>query len=75
MRALSRPFPHARLVSHPRLAPTAKSSAIDVERDVDLEEIYDRERHLHYVACARARDHLLVTGVKPASEFLDNLGG
>ena len=39
----------------------------------DLEEIYTSERNLLYVACTRARDHLLVTGVKPASEFLDDL--
>jgi ATP-dependent exoDNAse (exonuclease V) beta subunit len=26
-----------------------------------------------YVACTRARDHLLVTGVTPPSEFLDDL--
>ena len=26
-----------------------------------------------YVACTRARDHLLVTSVVPASEFLDDL--
>jgi ATP-dependent exoDNAse (exonuclease V) beta subunit len=38
--------------------------------EVDLEEIYASERHLLYVACTRARDHLLVTGVEPASEFL-----
>jgi len=25
------------------------------------------------VACTRARDHLLVTGVEPASEFLDDM--
>jgi superfamily I DNA/RNA helicase len=41
----------------------------------DLEEVYDTERHLLYVACTRARDHLLVTGVKPASEFLEDLRG
>lgn len=41
--------------------------------DVDLEEIYNTERHLLYVACTRARDHLLVTGVDPVSEFLDDL--
>ena len=35
-------------------------------------EVYDTERHLLYVACTRARDHLLVTGVDPASEFLDD---
>jgi len=42
--------------------------------DADLQEVYDTERHLLYVACTRARDHLLVTGVEPASEFLDDLG-
>lgn len=41
--------------------------------DADLQEIYDTERHLLYVACTRARDHLLVTGVQPASEFLDDM--
>jgi superfamily I DNA/RNA helicase/mRNA-degrading endonuclease RelE of RelBE toxin-antitoxin system len=41
--------------------------------DADLEEVYNTERHLLYVACTRARDHLLVTGVTPASEFLDDL--
>ncbi len=40
----------------------------------DLEEVYDTERHLLYVACTRARDYLMVSGVKPASEFLDDLG-
>ena len=39
----------------------------------DLEDVYDTERHLLYVACTRARDHLLVTGIAPASEFLDDL--
>ena len=39
----------------------------------DLEEIYNTERNLLYVACTRARDHLLITGVKPASEFLTDL--
>jgi mRNA-degrading endonuclease RelE of RelBE toxin-antitoxin system len=41
--------------------------------DADLQEVYDTERHLLYVACTRARDHLLVTGVEPASEFLDDI--
>ena len=44
-----------------------------VTDDSDLEEVYNTERHLLYVACTRARDHLLVTGVTPASEFLDDL--
>jgi superfamily I DNA/RNA helicase len=39
----------------------------------DLEDVYQTERHLLYVACTRARDELLVTGVDPASEFLDDL--
>ncbi|OYU73903.1 MAG: DNA helicase, partial [Alphaproteobacteria bacterium PA3] len=43
-----------------------------VADDADLEEVYETERHLLYVACTRARDHLLVTGVEPVSEFLDD---
>jgi hypothetical protein len=41
--------------------------------DADLQEVYDTERNLLYVACTRARDHLLVTSVEPGSEFLDDL--
>ncbi|HED13051.1 MAG TPA: ATP-dependent helicase, partial [Gammaproteobacteria bacterium] len=41
--------------------------------DSDLEDVYNTERHLLYVACTRARDHLLVTSADPASEFLDDL--
>ncbi len=44
-----------------------------VADDADLEEVYNTERHLLYVACTRARDYLLVTSVEPASEFLDDL--
>ena len=44
-----------------------------VADDADLDEVYSTERHLLYVACTRARDHLLVSGVSPASEFLDDL--
>jgi mRNA-degrading endonuclease RelE of RelBE toxin-antitoxin system len=43
--------------------------------DADLQEVYDTERHLLYVACTRARDQLLLTGVEPTSEFLDDLKG
>jgi UvrD-like helicase C-terminal domain/UvrD/REP helicase N-terminal domain len=39
----------------------------------DLDDVYKTERHLLYVACTRARDHLLVSGVAPGSEFLDDL--
>ncbi len=35
--------------------------------DADLQEVYDTERQLLYVACTRARDHLLITAVCPAS--------
>src|SRR5204863_4396371 len=45
----------------------------EVGDDADLKEVYDTERHLLYVACTRARDHVLVTSVEPASEFLDDL--
>ncbi len=49
-------------------------SRIETVSDMsDLEEVYNTERHLLYVACTRARDHLLITGVDPASEFLDDL--
>jgi superfamily I DNA/RNA helicase/mRNA-degrading endonuclease RelE of RelBE toxin-antitoxin system len=41
--------------------------------DSDLEEVYNTERHLLYVACTRARDHLMVSGLAPASEFLDDM--
>jgi ATP-dependent exoDNAse (exonuclease V) beta subunit len=41
--------------------------------DADLQEVYDTERQLLYVACTRARDHLLVTGIDPVSEFLDDI--
>lgn len=45
----------------------------NVVDDSDLEEVYNTERHLLYVASTRARDFLLVTGTNPSSEFLDGL--
>ncbi len=44
-----------------------------VADETELDEVYETERHLFYVACTRARDRLLVTGVKPASEFFEDL--
>ena len=41
--------------------------------EADLADTYETERRLLYVACTRARDHLLVTGVQPVSEFLDDM--
>lgn len=45
-----------------------------VADEADLKEVYDTERHLLYVACTRARDRLLVSGIEPVSEFLADLG-
>jgi hypothetical protein len=39
----------------------------------ELDEIFDSERHLLYVACTRARDHVSITGLEPGSEFLADL--
>ena len=41
----------------------------------DLEEVNNTERQLLYVACTRARDHLLVTSGGSASEFIEDLKG
>jgi hypothetical protein len=45
-------------------------SAVDAS---DLDEIYETERQLLYVAATRARDRLMISGVAPASEFLDDI--
>ena len=50
-----------------------RSRIESVADDADLEDVYDTERHLLYVACTRARESLMVTGVEPISEFLDDL--
>ena len=47
-----------------------QSRVESVGDEADLENVYETERHLLYVACTRARDQLLVTGVDPDSEFL-----
>jgi mRNA-degrading endonuclease RelE of RelBE toxin-antitoxin system len=39
----------------------------------ELEDIYNTERHLLYVACTRARENLWISGVEPLSEFVDDL--
>ena len=46
-----------------------------VADEVELDEVYDTERHLFYVACTRAREKLIVSGIEPASEFFADLGG
>lgn len=44
-----------------------------VADETDLEEVYETERHLLYVACTRARDRLLVSSGNMPSEFIDDL--
>jgi hypothetical protein len=41
--------------------------------DSELEDVFNTERQLLYVACTRARDFLFVSGATPASEFLSDL--
>jgi len=41
--------------------------------ETDLEDVYNTERHLLYVACTRARDYLLITAADPCSEFLEDM--
>jgi len=45
----------------------------DVADEFELDEVIATERQLLYVAATRARDRLFISGVEPASEFLDDL--
>jgi superfamily I DNA/RNA helicase len=45
----------------------------EVGDDADLQEVYDTERQLLYVACTRARDHLMISAMSPPSEFMDDM--
>ena len=45
----------------------------DAADEGELDDIYETERQLLYVACTRARDRLIVTGITPGSEFLKDL--
>ena len=51
----------------------SKERIESVGDEADLMEVYESERHLLYVACTRARDHLLITAVAPGSEFLGDM--
>jgi len=66
---------------HNHIAGRSASAAFRVERgrkprpseegdEAELDDIYETERRLLYVACTRAREHLLLTGKTPASEYL-----
>ena len=50
--------------------PVTGAAQID---DSDLDEVVATERHLLYVACTRARDHLLITSGDTCSEFVEDL--
>ncbi len=41
--------------------------------ETELDDVYETERHLFYVACTRARDRLLISATRPASEFIQDL--
>ncbi|MFN9546684.1 MAG: 3'-5' exonuclease [Cyanobacteriota bacterium] len=41
--------------------------------DSDLDEVVATERHLLYVACTRARDHLLITSGANGSELVEDM--
>jgi hypothetical protein len=45
----------------------------DAADEAELDDIYETERRLLYVACTRAREHLLLTGLEPGSEYLQDL--
>ena len=44
-----------------------------VADETELDDVYETERQLFYVACTRARDRLLISGVRPVSEFIQDL--
>jgi len=51
------------------------SRVADAADEAELDDIIETERRLLYVAATRAREHLLLTGVRPASEYLVDFGG
>lgn len=51
----------------------SQSRIESVADPADLENVYETERYLLYVACTRARDHLLVTSGDVPSEFIEDL--
>ncbi|WP_024279516.1 3'-5' exonuclease [Xanthobacter sp. 126] len=47
----------------------------DAADEAELDDIYETERRLLYVAATRAREHLLLSGVAPTSEYLVDFAG
>ena len=41
--------------------------------EADLDEVFETERQLFYVACTRARDRLLITATRSPSDYLADL--
>ena len=50
-------------------------SIADAADKAELDERYETERRLLYVACTRARERLLLTGLNPAYEYLQDFRG
>jgi len=44
----------------------------DAADEAELDDIYETERRLLYVACTRAREHLLLRGVIPTAPAVDS---
>ena len=44
-----------------------------VADETELDDVFDTERQLFCVACTRARDRLMVSGIKPGSQFMGDL--
>jgi len=44
-----------------------------VADETELDEVYESERRLLYVACTRARETLIICGLAPGSEFIADL--
>ena len=51
----------------------AQERIADVSDEFELDEVYATERQLLYVAATRARERLMISGVRPGSEFLGDL--
>jgi superfamily I DNA/RNA helicase len=46
----------------------------DAADEAELDDIFEIERRLLYVACTSAREHLLLTDLAPGSEYFADLG-
>lgn len=61
-------FKAVAVVARDDAAPPLRERIDDVADETEIEDIYKTEGRLLYVATTRARDCLLVTGVKPGSD-------